>query len=212
MANGEQWADARRIEEWAGEVRVNLIRLAAVLVFYGHHLLQHYLFRDEATRDVEYHVLTTLLVVAWSTEVLALHLCLSRRWLPPWLKYAATACDIGLITLLLLLGQDPHSTLAVLYFLVIGGAALRLSLPLVQAATLGCMAAYAVFQGYFRFWLDVPEGDRVPRAQQIIFLLALGAAGIIAGQVVRQARRLVHGYPVRVADPEREEATPPAES
>jgi hypothetical protein len=106
MANGEQWADARRIEEWAGEVRVNLIRLAAVLVFYGHHLLQHYLFRDEATRDVEYHVLTTLLVVAWSTEVLALHLCLSRRWLPPWLKYAATACDIGLIGDLILYRAD----------------------------------------------------------------------------------------------------------
>ena len=32
----ERWADARRLESWAGEARVNLIRAAALLVFYGH--------------------------------------------------------------------------------------------------------------------------------------------------------------------------------
>jgi hypothetical protein len=36
------WADARRVEAWAGEVRVNLIRLVAVGVFYGQHLVNVY--------------------------------------------------------------------------------------------------------------------------------------------------------------------------
>jgi hypothetical protein len=32
-------------------------------------------------------------------------------------------------------------------------------------------------------------------------LLALGAAGVLAGQVIRQARRMVAGYPVEVSPP-----------
>jgi hypothetical protein len=34
-----RWADARRLESWAGEARLNLIRAAALLVFYGYHLM-----------------------------------------------------------------------------------------------------------------------------------------------------------------------------
>jgi hypothetical protein len=40
----------------------------------------------------------------------------------------------------------------------------------------------------------------VPRPSEIVFLLSLGAAGLLAGQVVRQAQRLVQGYPVMVED------------
>ena len=119
---------------------------------------------------------------------------------PPALKYVATGWDLALITALLVLGRDPKSTLAALYFLVIAAAALRLSLALVWAATLGAMGACAFFHGYVRFWAELPAGQRLPRTQQIVFLLALGAAGILAGQVVRQVRRLVRGYPVRVED------------
>jgi len=105
-----------------------------------------------------------------------------------------------LVTALLVIGRDPKSTLAVLTFLVIIAAALRLSLPLVYAATLGAMAAYAFFLGYVRFGLHVADNERLSRPQQIVFLLALGAAGLLAGQVVRQVRRLLQGYPVQVAD------------
>ena len=47
MASDERWADARRLEAWAGEVRVNLIRLVAVLAFYGHHLVNIFVIRDD---------------------------------------------------------------------------------------------------------------------------------------------------------------------
>jgi hypothetical protein len=44
------------------------------------------------------------------------------------------------------------------------------------------------------------NADRVARTAEVIFLLSLGVSGLFAGQVVRQARRLVDGYPVRVKD------------
>src|SRR5262245_37440921 len=196
MSSRTRWEDAQRIEGWAGEIRVNLIRLAALLIFYGHHLVNVFLIQDDPSARGDYHAAVTALVLAWAVAILVVHLCLSRRWVPPALKYATTAWDLFLLTTLLLFGGDARSTLALLYFLVIAAAALRLSLPLVYAATLGAMACYAFFLGYVKFWLELPPKERLPRPQQIIFLLALGAAGIVAGQMVRQARRLVQGYPV----------------
>jgi hypothetical protein len=206
MANEDAWADARRIESWAGEVRVNLIRLAAIVVFYGQHLVNVYLFRDDPTIGGAYHASVTALVLAWSVLVLLLYFCLSRRWVPPALKYFATTWDIVLITLLLLLTRDPKTMLVVLYFLVIAAAVLRLSLPLVYFTTLGAMAAYLYFLGYVRYWLQLPAEQRLSRPQQIVFLLALGTAGLLAGQVVRQARRLALGYPVAVGPQEESRA------
>jgi len=198
MEPQNRWADAQRLESWAGEVRLNLIRLVAILVFYGNHLVSIYLLRDDPASAGDYHTGATLIVFAWASAVLALYFCLSRRWMPPWLRYAATPWDTLLITALLVLSRDPKTTMPTLYFLVIAAAALRLSLPLVQAATLGTMAAYAFYLGYLKYYLEVPSEERLPRVQQIIFLLALGAAGILAGQVVRQVRRLIQGYPVVV--------------
>lgn len=104
------------------------------------------------------------------------------------------------MTALLVIGRDPTSMLAVLYFLIIFAAALRLSPPLLYAATLGAMTAFVFYLGYLRFGLHLPDSERLSRSQQIIFLLALGAAGLLAGEVVRQVRRLRQGYPVQLVD------------
>jgi hypothetical protein len=195
-----RWADAQRLEGWAGEVRVNLVRLAAVLIFYGHHLVNVYLFRDQPGQSA-YHAAVTALVLAWGALVLLVYFCLVRRWVPPALKYVVTAVDVVLITALLTLTRDPKTTLAVLYFLVIAAAALRWSLPLVYFATLGSIAGYLFFLGHVKFWLQLPDDQRLSRPNQVIFVLALGAAGILAGQVVRQVRRLAHGPAVVVHEP-----------
>jgi hypothetical protein len=200
MNADHSWSDAQRLEGYAGEVRVNLLRLAAIVVFYGHHLVNVFLIQDDPSLHGNYHAMVTALVLAWAMAVLAIHFCLSRRWVPPALKYVATAWDLLLVTALLVIGRDPKSTLAVLYFLVIIAAALRVSLPLIYAATLGAMTAYAFFLGYERFGLGLPDSQRLSRPQQIVFLLALGAAGLLAGQIVRQVRRLLQGYPVQVVD------------
>jgi hypothetical protein len=146
--------------------------------------------------------------VAWACVVLLLYLALSHRWLPPWLPYAAALSDVALVTALLISGGDVRSPLLVLYWLVIASTPLRLSLPLVTATTAACALGYLVALGHYAFVLVgatayyADAARRVPRVQQGIILLGLVAAGVLAGQAVRQARRLVVGYPVTVAPPE----------
>jgi len=207
MDNEEHWADARRIEAWAGEVRVNLIRLAAIVVFYGYHLINIFLVPGNESLRGAYHATVTTLVMAWAAAVMLLHFCLSRRYVPPGLKYASTVWDIFLVTGLIAFTQDkPTSPLLTLYFVVIASSALRLSLRLVYVATLGAIASYLFLLGFYAFWVVGAEAYygneslRIPRSHEVIFVLALGAAGICAGQAVRQARRLVEGYPVTVED------------
>jgi hypothetical protein len=204
MTADPAWNAAQRLEGLAGEVRVNLIRLVALVAFYGHHLVNVFVVRDNPSLQGAYHTVVTSLVLAWALAVLVIHYCLMRRWLPSVLKYVVTAWDILLITTLLMVSSDGRSMLAVLYFLVIVAAPLRLSLPLVWMATLGAMAGYAFFLGYVRWQLQMSPEQRLSRPQQIVFLLALGAAGLLAGQFIRQCRRLVRGAPV----PVEEEASP----
>jgi hypothetical protein len=200
MAVDPAWHAAQRLEGLAGEVRVNLIRLAALVAFYGHHLVNVFVLGDNPALRGDYHVVVTSLVLAWALTVLIVHFCVLRRWVPAGLKYVVTVWDILLITTLLMVGGDGRTMLAVLYFLVIVAAPLRLSLPLVWTATLGAMAGYAFFLGYVRWRLELPIEQRLSRPQQIVFLLALGAAGLLAGQFVRQCRRLVYGTPVPVEE------------
>jgi hypothetical protein len=209
----ERWEDIRRLEAWAGEVRVNLIRAVALVVFFAYHLLQVH-FLDPAMRGSRFDVVVTMVVLTWALGVAVLHTCLSRRWMPPALKYAVTAWDLTMITALLLADKTggPHSPLVVLYFLVIAAAPLRLSLRLVCAATLGAMVAAMLMMGCY-VWGVVGSADYyapdsrylMPRTHEVIFLLALAVAGLLAGQAVRQARRLSAGYPVVVV-PERNAA------
>ncbi|MGH7174498.1 MAG: hypothetical protein ACRELF_03885 [Gemmataceae bacterium] len=200
MSPDPSWNAAQRLEGLAGEVRVNLIRLVALVAFYGHHLVNVFLIRDDPSLKGAYHTVVTTLVLAWALAVLIIHYCLMRRWIPPVLKYVVTVWDILLITTLLMAGGDGRSGLAVLYFLVIVAAPLRLSLPLVWTATLGTMAGYAFFLGFVRWRLELPIQQRLSRPQQVVYVLALGAAGLLAGQFVRQCRRLVYGTPVPVEE------------
>ena len=193
MASDDLWQDTRRIEAWAGEVRVNLIRLAAIIAFYGNHLVQVYLLRDDPAVDRSFHITVTALALAWAMAVLALHICLSRRYVPPALKYVAVSWDIIMVTALLIVTGTPRSPLAVLYFLVIASAPLRLHLRLVYLASLGSMAAYVLFLGYYKYFMVgveryAKDPERLSRTNQAIFVLALGAAGLLAGQMVRQTQ------------------------
>jgi hypothetical protein len=203
------WDDARRPEAWAGEVRVNLVRVAALVAFYGHHLLNAFILSNDPELRGKYNAAVSAIVLAWAVGAFVVHVCLSRRWVPPALQYVATFWDLALVTALLVAGgEGPRGPLTLLYFVVIAAAPLRLSLRLVTATTLGAMAFAAVALGHYVFFklgtaayyaADSPY--RIPRAHQVMFLLALGACGVLAGQSVRQARRLVAGYPAVVREP-----------
>ncbi len=201
-----RWEDARRLEAWAGEVRVNLIRTVALVLFYGNHLLNVYVYGEDPAARGSFHAVVTAVVLAWAIGILVLHVCLGRRWVPALLKFVVTAWDLVLLTTLVLCSPEgPRSALILLYFVVIAAAPLRLSQPLIWFSTIGSMFCAVFVLGYYVFfrvgwnrYYDPAEGLRVPRVTEIIFLLALGTVGLLAGQMVRQARRLVQGYAVRV--------------
>jgi len=203
-----RWDDARRLEAWAGETRVNLIRAVGLAVFYGYHLVNVFLLSNDPALRGRYNLKVTCVVLAWGLAAGALHLCLSRRFVPPALPYVAVFWDLAMISTLLLVDKaaGPHSPLIVLY-LVVASSPLRISLRLVYAATLGAMAAATLMMGGYVFVLvgateyyAANSPYAVPRSSEVVFLLALGAAGLLAGQAVRQARRLVRGYPVTVEE------------
>ena len=196
------WEAARRIESWAGEIRVNRLRLAAIIIFYVRHLIDIYVNPQNRQFNGRYHLLVTLIVLAWAALVLYLHWALSQRRMGEKLKYVSVIWDLAMVTLLGMVARDPRSPLLLLFFIVIASAPLRLSLRLVWVATLGAMAGYAVVLAYYAWWVigwekyySTPQ-LRVPRSVEAIWILSLGVAGLLAGQVVRQMRRVCTGYPV----------------
>src|SRR5690348_10629684 len=169
-------------EAWAGEARLNLVRLAALILFYGYHLINVVLSRQDPELAGVFHVSATALVMVWAVGVVVLWLYLSRRWVPPALKYIVTAWDTVLITTLVVLAGGPRSPLVILYFLLIAAAPLRLSLGLVVTATLLALADYAFLLGHYVFYRVGSEryyadpSLQIPRSQEVLFALGLVAA------------------------------------
>jgi hypothetical protein len=115
------------------------------------------------------------------------------------LPYATAIGDVVLITALLMVGNSVHSPLVILYWLAIASTPLRLSLPIVTLTTIASMAGYyaaLAYYAYFHIGAAAYHADpalRVPKTTQVIVLLGLAAAGLLAGQAVRQTRRLLIG-------------------
>ncbi len=178
-------------EAWAGEIRVNLIRVLAIISLYLYHIW-HRLHGDPA-RDVEFHRLISLVVFSWAAGATVLHVILQRRQSLGHVPLLMIVLDLVLTTLVVCLTQNPQTTLIAVYFLIIGSSALRLKLSAVYLATIGSLAGYLFFLGHLRFVMKIPDELRQARSSQIIFLIALLLSGMIAGQVIRQNRRLLIG-------------------
>src|SRR6185295_15329615 len=96
----QSWDAARRIEAWAGEIRVNRLRLAAIIVFYVRLLIDVYVNRQNQALWGRYFHLATMIVLAWAALVLYLHWALSQRRMGEKLKYVAVVWDLAMVTLL----------------------------------------------------------------------------------------------------------------
>lgn len=187
------WLLVKEQEAAAGESRVNLLRAIALFVFFGQHLLNVILDPVTFPATSPFNRAVTALFFAWMLEVSLLHICLGRRWTPPGLKYAATGSDLLLITILVLVAQQSNTALASLYFLVIASSALRLSLPLVYVATAGAGVGFLLTLWYQKAYLHLPASERLSVPNAVVFILGLLTAGFLAGQMVRQVRRIVEG-------------------
>jgi hypothetical protein len=202
----QMWEAARRVESFAGEIRVNRLRLAAIIVFYARFLIDIFLNPLHRQFGGRYLLLVTLIVLAWSAQVIWLHWALSRRRVGEKLKFISVIWDLVMVTLLGIAAGGPRTPLMLLYFIVIASAPLRMSLAVVWVATLGAIAGDAIVIMYYAWYVigfhkyyATPE-LRLSRSSEFIWFLSLGVAGLLAGQVVRQMRRVAGGYAVAMGE------------
>jgi hypothetical protein len=202
-----QWFIVGCRQEYEGEARANLLRIAAIGVFYLVELLNYYglnlgFMEIPQTVDAPFHRIITGLALAWIVTAMAVHLALTQHYFPAALKYLSTAFDILFLTVVLGVADGPRSPLLVGYFLVIVLATLRFNLPLVRFATLGAMIAYLGLLGYFK-WISSRDLN-VPRYHEILFLLGLGTTGVILGQILRRVKEIAEDYARRMGPPKSE--------
>jgi hypothetical protein len=189
-------ADRVAVERWAGEARVNDVRLLALVAFYGYHLLEVAASGDDPAYTPDYRAAVTLLALGWAGVVVLVHAWLRQGRAAPALHYLTVLADAGLVTALVTVSGGPKSPLVALYLLVVASAPLRLSLRVVYAATAAAVLGYLAALGHYvfvRVGVTAYYADpavRVSRPQEVVLVLVLLTAGLLAGQAVRQARRL----------------------
>jgi hypothetical protein len=215
-ADDRAWYIAQRWQQYEGEGRANLLRIAAIALFYALHLWNYLASQGRLSGwgglklaepelvDRRFHLLATLLALAWAAVAAAVLLCLRNRIFPRWISAASTAVDVVMLTCVLGIANGPRSPLTVGYFLIIVLAALRFSLPVVRLATVLSAIGYVCTLGVAKwpatFGRDASTDLSVSRFEQLAMLAAIGLCGIFAGQVVRQARRVAVEYASRLTD------------
>src|SRR4051794_2218156 len=134
MSAAEPAVDRIALERWAGEVRVNLVRLVALLAFYGYHLVDVSLSRGDPAYTTDYRTGVMAVVFGWAGCVIVAYSILRQRRLPPSLPYLTCLADIALVTALVIVSDGPKSPLVMLYLLAVSAAPLRLSLSVVYVS------------------------------------------------------------------------------
>lgn len=199
-SSDRRWFIVGRWQEFEGEAKANLLRILGIGAFYSIELLNYHSLRlgwlelpPVAGVDARFHGTVTALAAAWTMTGLAVLFCLRGQIFPWVLKYLSTAADIVFLTGILAVADGARSPLVVGYFLIIGLAGLRFSLPLVWFATCGSVGGYLFLLGYSK-WFAPERHLRVDRYQQLIFVLAIALAGIVLGQILRRVRRMAEDY------------------
>lgn len=175
--------------EYEGEMRVALLRVVLIALFYVVQLYHFLMLSDRSVAEQIFHRQATYLAAAWFFVSLGVLVALSRHWLPRSMKYLTAGLDVVFLTAIAALGSGPASPLVFGYGLLITQAGLRGSLPLVWFATLSAMVGYlALVAMRDDSWLDAHHVT--PVIEQLVVQLTLAATGIVVGQLVRLPRRV----------------------
>lgn len=195
-----QWYILGRWQEYEGEHRANLLRLAGIGAFYIVQLVSFYVFDNGSVDALPFHRAVTSVAVAWSLVALTVFLLLRNRIFPPGLKFLSTACDIGLLTVLAMSSESKaNSPLVYVYFVILVLAGLRFSLPLIWFATIGSMVGYLLLVAASDpTWFDADHSVRP--VQQLVVHLSLAMCGVVLGQIIRHVKRLALSYSQRVQE------------
>jgi hypothetical protein len=204
--NDLDWRILARWQELAAELRVNLLRILAVAALYVVHLANHLglnlgTIQLPPIRNDEVHNAVTAIVAAWVLLAISVQGFLSLRFFPKWLKYVTTALDVLLLTLVLRVSDGPRGPLVGGYFLILATTSLRSDLWLVRFATCLCAAAYLGL-GLVDILYPRQGQTTLPYYQSLLMLASLALAGLIQGQVVRQAQAVARAYAARRSSPD----------
>lgn len=179
----------------SGEIRINLIRTFTILVIYSYHLV-NFLWLSGGEVSNSFHARVTTLAIAWSCMVALLFWMARYGQITPRVQLLAALGDVLMVTGLVITAAHASSVFVAFYLLVIASSALRQSLRIVYVTTLAAVIGYGISLAYYVYVIvgsDVYYSDaalRVPRDTQVIFVLVLLTAGFLAGQSVRQFKRL----------------------
>jgi len=173
-------------EEKSGEQKINLIRLAAIAVFFFNELFN---FHVLGVVEPRLHMRAVRLLLAWEVYAAAAWYAVNRLGVyARWMKYASTGADALFLTLVLVLVEGNNGPLVPMYYVLITLSALRYSRRAILAAAGFSAAGYAAVW-YFSFGNPrlVPITAYVAVLQMLIMVLI----GVFAGYAAKKMRGLV---------------------
>jgi hypothetical protein len=176
----------KRRESWAGDLKANRIRLAAVALFTVNELINYHVLH---VVDARFHYGSLLIIGLWVAATALFTIMLREHIWPRAISYVIVSTDVLLLTWLLLLGDGPKSPLVVLYFLVIALAGVRVD-PLVCLYTAAASAfGYGAVLEFVK--RQKPE-FLVPVYHAVIVALALLLMGVVMAHLVGRALTLLN--------------------
>lgn len=134
----------QRRETWAGDLKANLIRVSALFIFGVNEMFIFYFLKGVSA---SFHRSSLLLVAIWLGAAIAHQMALKNHWLPKSGSVLMVACDVFLLTRLILAGGGLGSSLVGIYFLIVALTALRLNPKFVLMSTGLCVWGYLAVLG-----------------------------------------------------------------
>lgn len=173
-------------EEQLGERKINVLRLAFLLVFLANEFSNYYLLRVVEGWLHQRAVWTMLAWLAYAAG--AWYLVNRRRLYDRPVKYVSAAADALFLALTIVLVEGNNGPLVPAFYILIVGCALRYSYRAILAAS-----AFSAL-GYAAVWYTSfgnPRLTPIPAYTAIIHLLIMVMMGAFAAYAVKKMRDLV---------------------
>ncbi|OGR71223.1 MAG: hypothetical protein A2089_08285 [Elusimicrobia bacterium GWD2_63_28] len=173
-------------EEQIGERKINVLRLAFLLVFLANEFSNYYLLKVVEGWLHQRAVWTMLAWLAYAAG--AWYLVNQRRLYDRPVKYISAGVDALFLALTIVLVEGNNGPLVPVFYILIVGCALRYSYRAIMAA-----AAFSAL-GYAAVWhtsFGNPRLSPIPAYSAIIHLLIMVMMGAFAAYAVKKMRDLV---------------------
>ena len=185
-----RWLVFQRKQEVAAELRVAVIRLAAIMTFFGIHLYA-YMSTDAASDAYQlFHQRLSFICVVWCMVSIAVFIGARFQTLPQWVKYLTVGCDLLFLTSIALLDYGGNSYEVILYPLIVATCTLRFSNQLICYGTALATICFLLLVGKTdSVWFD--SHHVVPIVNTLMTIACVFFTGVVGWQVVNSVRRLI---------------------